>query len=74
MGDCMVHAVVKKWGNSFGVILPIRIVREIKISENDIVDIQINHKVRKIGQLFGALKTSKSGQQIKDEMRAGWND
>jgi antitoxin component of MazEF toxin-antitoxin module len=69
----MVQTVVKRWGNSYGVILPVRIVREHELSENDIIDVRIEKKVRKIMQLYGTLKTEVSTQKIKDGMRAGWN-
>jgi antitoxin component of MazEF toxin-antitoxin module len=71
----MVLSVVKKWGNSYGIVLPISAVRENKLSENDTIDIEICRKVRNIQELFGTCKYLKGdAQKIKDEMRAGWND
>jgi antitoxin component of MazEF toxin-antitoxin module len=70
----MVNAVVKKWGNSYGVILPIKVVRDNNLSENDIIDIQIKAKIRDIKLLFGTLRVDKSTQKIKDELRAGWDE
>jgi len=69
----LVNAVVKKWGNSYGVILPIKIVRENDLSENEIIEIQIKKKIRNIKALYGTLKLDKSTQKIKDELREGWN-
>jgi len=70
----MVHAVVKKWGNSFGVVIPAELAREHGLSEGDVVDIGLRRKARGVGGLFGSLRTRKSGQRVKDEMRAGWDD
>ena len=70
----MVNAVVKKWGNSYGVILPINVVRNHHITENDVIDVKIKKKVKPINSLFGTLKLKKSTQKIKDELRAGWDD
>ena len=70
----MVNAVVKKWGNSYGVILPINVVRNHHITENDVIDIKIKKKVKPINSLFGTLKLKKSTQKVKDELRAGWDD
>ena len=70
----MVTAVVKKWGNSYGVILPIKVVRTHHITENDVIDVKIKKKVKPINSLFGTLKLKKSTQKIKDELRAGWDD
>ena len=69
----MVNAVVKKWGNSYGVILPVKIVRENDLSENEIIEIQIKKKIRNIKALYGTLKLDESTQKIKDELREGWN-
>jgi antitoxin component of MazEF toxin-antitoxin module len=65
--------VVKKWGNSYGVILPVKIVRENDLSENEIIEIQIKKKIRNIKALYGTLKLDESTQKIKDELREGWN-
>ena len=72
-GDRLVNAVVKKWGNSYGVILPVKIVRENDLTENEIIEIQIKKKIRNIKALYGTLKLDKSTQKIKDELREGWN-
>ena len=65
--------MVKKWGNSYGVILPVKIVRENDLSENEIIEIQIKKKIRNIKALYGTLKLDESTQKIKDELREGWN-
>jgi len=70
----MVNAVVKKWGNSYGIILPIKTVRDQSITENDVIDVKINKKIKPLKSLFGTLKMRKSTQRIKDELRAGWDD
>jgi len=70
----MVNAVVKKWGNSYGVILPINVVRNHHLTENDVIDVKIKKKVKPIISLFGTLKLNKSTQKIKDELREGWDD
>jgi len=73
-GNGMVRAVVRRWGNSFGVVLPKEAVRKHRLSESDIVDIQIVATVRPVHKLFGTLKTRKSAQKMKDESRAIWDD
>jgi antitoxin component of MazEF toxin-antitoxin module len=70
----VVNVVVKKWGNSYGIILPIKIVKTQHLDENDVINIEIKKKVRPIEELFGMGKLKKSTQQIKDELRAGWDD
>jgi len=70
----MVNAVVKKWGNSYGVILPMKLIRSKNLEENDIISFEIRKKIRPIEELFGTGRLKKSTQQIKDELRSGWDD
>jgi hypothetical protein len=70
----MVLSVVKKWGNSYGIVLPIAAVRENNLSENDTIEIEICRKVRGIAELSGAGSfLNGDAQKLKDEMRDGWN-
>jgi len=65
-------AIARKWGNSIGITLPSEMVEEEKIKPNDKIVIKVK-KVVPIKDLFGTMKTRKSGQQIKDELRKGWS-
>ena len=48
---------VKKWGNSFGVILPSEIVRTQNLREGSELEILINLKNKtKVKDIFGILK------------------
>ena len=48
---------VKKWGNSFGVILPKRIIDEKEIREGMEIEITIQTKNKtKVKDIFGILK------------------
>ena len=48
---------VKKWGNSFGIILPAEIVKNENIKENTELEILINLKNKtKAGDIFGILR------------------
>ncbi len=64
-------AIARKWGNSIGVTIPEDAVKKEKIKPNDTLIISIR-KAKPISELFGTLKTKKSTQQIKDEIRKGW--
>ena len=71
MREVMVTA--RKWGNSIGVTLPSEMVEDEKIKPNDKVIVSVR-KVVPIKNLFGTLKTKKTAQQIKDELRKGWDE
>ncbi len=70
----MVKVVVKKWGNSLGVILPADLVKDNDLHPNDTIEIVVERKVKPISDLFGSYKQNGSTQQIKDGMRRGWDD
>jgi len=67
-----VETKLRRWGNSFGVVIPIEIVEKEKMKENESVSIIIVPDSRKaFRETFGMLKgkIKKSSQQIKDEFR-----
>lgn len=70
----MVEVIVtaRKWGNSIGATFPAEAVQKEKIRPNDKLVLEVR-KVVPIKELFGTFKTKKSTQQIKDELRSGWD-
>jgi len=66
-----IQAMVRQWGNSLGIILPKEIVKneELKPKEEVIVEITKKPDLRKI---FSSLKPKRPVQDIKDEIKAGW--
>ncbi len=67
-----VVVTVRKWGNSVGVTLPSETVERERIKPNDKLLLNVR-KVVPIRELFGTFKTKKSVQQLKDELRKGWD-
>ena len=70
----MVETEVKtrKWGSSIGVVLPKALVEEAGIKPNEKIVIEI--KKRPLAkEFFGKFPDwGKPTQELKDEMRAGW--
>ena len=67
-----VEVVVKKWGNSMGVILPKKLVDEKQLKEDDIILIDVVQEAD-FSDDVGSLKDIKmSGQKFKDMVRGGW--
>ncbi|MCX6802479.1 MAG: AbrB/MazE/SpoVT family DNA-binding domain-containing protein [Candidatus Diapherotrites archaeon] len=66
-----VIVTARKWGNSIGATFPAEIVSKERIRPNDRLVVEVR-KVVPIKELFGTFKTKKTAQQLKDEMRAGW--
>ena len=69
--DTMPELKVRRIGNSLGVIFPSELVKEKKLKENERVFVNVAKK-GDLSKLFGSLKFKESAQQIKDEIRKGW--
>lgn len=67
------EAVVRKWGNSLGVVLSSDFVEAQHLQENDTILVEVV-KVADLSKSFGALKGKLrwSGQRFKNLVRAGW--
>ena len=61
---------LKRWGNSFGVVVPREIVDKEGLKEGEEVEISVR-KASDIQHLFGKYKF-KDLQGQKDRMRKGW--
>lgn len=65
------EVMVKKWGNSVGVVLPKELVEKEGLKENEKVLIEIV-KEADLTRLFGTLRTGMTGQEFKDMVKKGW--
>lgn len=61
----------RKWGNSIGITIPKEILDIKNITLKDKLRINIE-KDQDIHSIRGLIKFKKSAQQLKDEMREGW--
>ena len=66
-----IRTVVRKWGNSLGVVIPSEEASKEGLKENDEVEIVIR-KAMDIRELFGKYKF-RDLQSLKDELREGWD-
>lgn len=66
------EAVIKKWGNSFAIIVPKDSIESEHMKENDKVALLIQKKDNTLRKSFGMLKGKfkRTAQQIKDDLRA----
>ena len=65
------EVIVKKWGNSVGVLFPKRFVEEKNIKVNDKIEVEIVKKAN-LNKVFNTLKRKMDGQEFKDMVRKGW--
>ena len=61
---------LRRWGNSFGIVVPISAVEKERASEGDEITIIMRKDKPELKRLFGALKNWKiDSQKFKDEIR-----
>jgi len=65
---------IREWGNSLGIVIPKEIAIKEDLRPDDQVSVIITKK-QNLEDFFGMFpRTSgKSAQEIKDEMRRGWD-
>jgi len=64
------QGVIRKWGNSYGILLPKDVLEEGHFKEGQTVELLINPKTNVLRRTFGMLRGFPlSGQQLKDEAR-----
>lgn len=61
---------LKRWGNSYGVVIPKEAVEREGLKEGELVEISLR-RAADVSRLFGRYPF-KDLQATKDEMRKGW--
>ena len=70
-----VEAKVRKWGRSFGVVIPKDKVKKEGIKENETITLLITKKTNVLKETFGTFKFKKSTQEMLDEIdRESWDE
>ena len=70
-----VETKVRKWGRSFGVVIPKEKVKEERIKENETIILLIGKKKNVLKETFGTLKLKRTTQEILDESdREDWDE
>lgn len=72
-----VESKLKRWGRSFGIVIPMEKIRDANLSENDCLDIVITKRENPLKQTFGILKgkLKKSTEKIlKEGDKESWDD
>ena len=60
---------LRKWGNSFGIIVPLKAIEKTKVKEGDEVTVLLKkEKNNVLREMFGTHKFSKSTDQLMKEM------
>lgn len=67
-----IQTVLRKWGNSMGVVIPKEAIKQEKFREGEKVVITIEAK-KNLSDVFGSLNEWKiDSQKMKNEFRKQW--
>ncbi len=66
-----IETKLRKWGNSYGVLLPKEVVENQNLKEDSIVKINISPKKPDFRKLFGLCKFKKPMKEIIKEIKEG---
>ena len=64
---------IRKWGNSFGVLVPKDLIEKENFKLNEEVVVKLEKK-RDISKVFGILKTKRATEDLMREIREGYNE
>ncbi len=58
---------VKKWGNSLGLVIPVKIARKLRIKEGESVDVDIRKKAKIDGfRIFAGARHFREEKEHED--------
>lgn len=70
-----IKAKLRRWGNSFGIIVPQIVIEKTKSNEGDEINVLFRKERPNLRKLFGAHRFSKPVKKLMEEMdRELYND
>lgn len=70
-----VELIVKKWGRSFGAVIPMKAVKYLGIKENDTIKAAIFKEGTPMEKTFGTIKFRRPIKEILNESnREDWDE
>ena len=69
VSEMAVTVVLKKWGNSIGVVIPKEVIEKEDLKVEQRVSIEVKPDRHPFAKFFGTLRTGRPVQEIKDELK-----
>tara|TARA_Y100000310_G_scaffold167817_1_gene167761 strand:- start:132 stop:353 length:222 start_codon:yes stop_codon:yes gene_type:complete len=70
-----IESRLRKWGRSFGIVVPMEKIKEENLNENDVVKLLISKKKNPLKDHFGTFKFKRSIKEILEEGdRESWDE
>ena len=64
---------IRKWGNSFGILVPKELIKKENFKVNEEVVVKLEKK-KDISKVFGILKTKRTTEDLMREIREGYDE
>ena len=74
MGVIELDAKIKRWGASYGIILPKDVVESQGFKENDEVRARIMEKMDPLSSVRGSIQLAEPIEDIISEIKEDWTD
>ena len=68
-----IESKIRKWGNSYGVMLPKQFLESEHLQEEDIVKVNIVSKKADIGKLQGLWRFKRPIKEIMKDIKEGYD-
>ncbi len=65
----MITCKTKQWGNSVGIIIPKKVVKQLGIKPNDEIVIDVDKKGNVLQEMFGSVKFKRSVESIMKDAK-----
>jgi len=66
---------LKRWGRSFGVVVPMDKIKQELIRDDETIEIKISRKKNPLKETFGTVKLKKSTEQmLKESDEEAWDE
>ena len=66
---------LRRWGRSFGIVIPMEIIKRESLGENDKIDILIIKKKNPLKKHFGTFKFRRSTEEmLKEGDKESWDE
>ncbi len=69
----MITCKTKQWGNSVGIIIPKKVVKQLGIKPNDEIVIDVDKKGNVLQEMFGSVKFKRSVESIMKDAKKELN-
>ena len=70
-----IEAKLRRWGRSFGIIIPVEAVRDAQLKEDEKLEVRIRKRKNILKEVFGSVKTKRTAEELlKESDKEAWGE